>query len=110
MAKAHLTVSQLAHRKLHIAEFKGFNYKTTESQALRLFRPYGGMSCYFQQNIAFVAFKTAQQMQSVCQLRLYMDDNRLLIGRPRVLRSSESASSPTNSTSTLLPKAISIQP
>ena len=49
-------------------------------------------------------------MQSVCQLRLYTDDNRLLTGCPRFLRSSESASSPTNSTSTLLPKAISIQP
>ncbi len=50
IAKAHLSDDQLAYRKLHIAGFKGFNYKTTESQALRLFRPYGGMSCHLQQN------------------------------------------------------------
>ncbi len=84
MAKAHLTDSQLDYRKLHVAGFKGFNYKTTESQALRVFRPYGGMSCVFHQNLAYIAFRTAEQMHSVCQLRLYTEDNRLLTGCPRV--------------------------
>ncbi len=37
VAKAHLTISQLDYRKLHVAGFHGFNYHTTESQALRVF-------------------------------------------------------------------------
>ncbi len=48
-------------------------------------------------------------MQSVCQLRLYTDDGRLLTGRPRVLRSSELSSSQSYNTSPLLPKAMSVQ-
>ena len=84
LARAHFSDSQLDYRKIHVAGFKRFNYKTTESQALRIFRPYGGMTCHFQQNLAFIAFKTADQMHSVCKLRLYTDDNRLLTGRPWV--------------------------
>ena len=59
IAKAHLTISQLEYRQQYVVRFKGFNYKTTASQALRLLRPYGGMSYYFQQNIAYIAFKSA---------------------------------------------------
>src|SRR6266540_4076684 len=89
LIKAHLTDFQLDYRKLHVVGFKGFNYKTMESQALRVFRPYGGMSCQLHQNIAYIAFKTAEQMQSVCQLRLYTDDDRLITRHPRVYRISE---------------------
>ncbi len=46
------------------------------------------MSCYFHQNIAYIAFKTAEQMYSVCDLRLYAEDDRLLSGRPRVSRAN----------------------
>jgi len=37
ISKAHLTDSQLKVRNLHVAGFKDFNYRTTESQALRTF-------------------------------------------------------------------------
>ena len=37
IAQSHLPESQLDYRKKHVAGFKGFHYKTTESQALRLF-------------------------------------------------------------------------
>ena len=59
IAKAHLTNSQLDYRKKYVAGFKGFNHKITESQALRLLRLYGGISCYFQQNLAYITFKSA---------------------------------------------------
>ena len=109
LAKTHLTNTQLEYRKLHVAGFKGFNYKTTESQALRIFRPYGGMTCHFHQNLAFIAFKTADQMHSVCQLRLYTDDNRLLTGRPRVNRANDSPGSSPYTKYTLTSKAMSTQ-
>ena len=83
IAKASLTDSQLDYRKKYVVSFKGFHYRTTESQALRLIRPYGGMYCHFHQNIAYVAFKSSDQMHAVCGLRLYTDDGRLLSGRPR---------------------------
>ncbi len=86
IAKAHFTDRQLEYRKQFVAGFRGFHYKTTESQALRKFRPYGGMSCYFHQNLAYIAFKTYDQMVAACQLRLYTDDDRLLTGRPRLAR------------------------
>ena len=41
------------------------------------------MTCYFQQNLAFVTFKLADQIHSVCRLRIYTKDDRLLTGRPR---------------------------
>src|SRR6266540_232233 len=103
IAKAHLTTTQLDYRKAHVASFKGFNYRTTESQALRLFRPYGGMSCHFHQNIAYLAFKSNEQMHAACQLRLYTDDDRLLSGRPRVLKSSDYSDSLTASSSSNRP-------
>ena len=87
ITKAHLTTTQLDYRKQHVAGFRGFNHRTTESQALRLFRPYGGMSGYFHQNIAYIAFKTYDQMMSACRLRLYTDDDRLITGKPRLIRS-----------------------
>ena len=37
LAKAHLSTFQLDYHKSHVTGFKGFNYKTTESQALRVF-------------------------------------------------------------------------
>ena len=37
LSKIHLTTFQLEYRKSHVAGFKGFNYRTTESQALRVF-------------------------------------------------------------------------
>src|SRR6266540_4326921 len=95
---AHTSInnSHLEQRKLFIAGFRGFNYRTTESQALRIFRPYGGMSCQIHQNMAYIAFKTEEQMQSVCRLRLYTEDNRLLTGRPRVNRAKHSMTPPTS--------------
>ncbi len=48
IARAHLTDSQLKYRQQFVVGFRGFHYQTTESQALRLLRPYGGMTCYFQ--------------------------------------------------------------
>ena len=89
IAQSYLTDSQLEYRKIHVAGFKGFYYKTTESQALRLFRLYGGMSCYFHQNIVYVAFQTADQMHAVCHLRLFMEDDRLLTGCPRFFSKQE---------------------
>ncbi len=102
LAKAQYTDTQLEYHKLHIIGFKGFNYKTTESQALRVFRPYGGMLCQFHQNIAYIAFKTADQMHSICYFRLYTDDDRLLTGHLRICWKGDS--------SILLPKINSTRP
>jgi len=44
--------------------------------------------------MAYIAFKTDEQMQSVCRLRLYTDDNRLLTGRPRVNRVNHNVTPP----------------
>ncbi len=52
------------------------------------------MSCYFHQNLAFIAFKSADQMQSVCQLRLYTEDDRLLTGRPCFLSKQKLSQTP----------------
>ncbi len=68
LTKAHLTDSQLKYHNLHVTSFKSFSYKTTESQALRVFRPYENMSYQLHQNIAYIAFKTNDQMLSVCNL------------------------------------------
>ncbi len=51
------------------------------------------MSCYLYQNIAYIAFKTEEQMHSVCNLRLYTEDDRLLSGRPRVYRANHTSES-----------------
>ncbi len=110
LSKAHLTTSQLDYHKSHVTDFKGFNYKTTESQALRVFRPYRGMSCHFHQNIAYITFKTKDQMHTACHLRLYTDDDRLLTGRSRVLKYSDYDDSvSTTSSSNQLIKAMSTQ-
>ncbi len=109
LAKVHLTDLQLAYHKNHVTGFKGFNYKTMKSQALRLLRPYGRMTCYFHQNIAYIAFKTEEQMHSVCQLRLFTDDDRLLSGRPRVFRTSDLSDSLPMPFTLHTPKAMSRQ-
>ena len=44
------------------------------------------MSCYFHQNIAYIAFKSDAHMHSVCQLRLYTEDDRLLSERSCINR------------------------
>jgi len=41
------------------------------------------MTCYFHQNLAYIAFKSAKQMHSVCSLRIFTDNDRLLTGRSR---------------------------
>ena len=69
-----MTDQQLDYRKLHVAGFRGFAHTVTASQALRILRPYGGMTCYFHQNVAYVAFKTEDQMHNVYSLRLYTDE------------------------------------
>ena len=84
IANAQFSAQQLDYRKHYVVGFRGFHYQTTESQALRLLRPYGGMTCYFHQNLAYIGFKTYDQMIAACQLRLYTDDDRLLTGRPRI--------------------------
>ncbi len=94
IAKAHLSISQLDYRQHYVVGFKGFNHKTTESQALRLLRPYGSMSCHFHNNLAYIAFKSADQMHAVCRLRLYTDDDRLLSGRPRFSSKQEQLQPP----------------
>jgi len=108
IARAHLSDSQLKYRQQYVIGFRGFHYQTTESQALRLLRSYGGMTCYFQQNLAFVAFKSADQMHSVCRLRIYTEDDRLLTGHPRFVRNDEQLQDqPTTRTSSSC-KAMSI--
>src|SRR6266498_3819703 len=107
IAKAHLNDSQLDYRKTYVVGFKGFHHKTTESQALRLLRPYGGMTCYFHQNFAYIAFKSEAQMQAVCNLRLYTDDDRLLTGRPRFQSRPDEAILSTNNNHVPKRKAMS---
>src|SRR6266540_3742733 len=109
IAHTSITNSQLEQRKLFVAGFRGFHYRTTESQALRIFRPYEGMSCQIHQNIAYIAFKTDEQMQSVCRLRLYTDDNRLLTGRPRVNRAKNNVTPPGSPNPHLTIQAMSTQ-
>jgi len=101
IAKAHLSNSQLNYRHQYVVGFRGFHHKITESQALRLLRPYGGMTCYFHQNLAFIAFKSADQMHSVCRLRLYTKDDRLLTGRPKFASNEDQLQThmPTNTLS-----------
>ena len=109
LAKAHYNNHQLAYRKHHVAGFRGFNYKTTESQALRTFRPYGGMTYYFHQNLAYIAFKFHEQMIAACNLRLYTDDDRLLTGRPRIDRYSPSTFASDNTQNSQHHNAMSYQ-
>jgi len=88
IAPAHLSDTQIAYRKEHVAGFKGFPSTTTASQALRTLRPYGGLNCYFHQNIAYIAFKSADIMHRACKLRLYYDEHYLIQGLPRLHRNS----------------------
>ena len=67
------------------------------------------MSCHFHQNLAFIAFKTADQMHSVCNLWLYTDNNRLLTRRPRVNCSSNLSVSPLSTHTSQSSKAMSTQ-
>jgi len=68
IANAQFSDQQLDYQKKYVAVFRGFHYRFTESQALRLLRPYGGMTCYFHQNLAYIGFKTYDQMIAACRL------------------------------------------
>ncbi len=66
------------------------------------------MNCYFYQNIAYIAFKTEEQMHKICDLQIYTDDNTLLIGRPR-LQSSGTSHTANSTEPNLKRKAMSTQ-
>jgi len=64
------------------------------------------MSYYFHQNIAFIAFKSVEQIQSVCRLRLYTEDDHLLTGRPHFLSNQPQLQTPLTNNQPLNRKAI----
>ena len=66
------------------------------------------MTCYFHQNIAYVAFKTEELMNKVCNLRIYADDNTLLRGRPRLQKKCLDTANPIDQ-SIAAPKPMSTQ-
>ncbi len=66
------------------------------------------MTCYFHQNIAYVAFKTEELMNKVCNLRIYADDDTLLRGRPRLQKKRLNTENPIDE-SISAPKPMSTQ-
>jgi len=67
------------------------------------------MTCYFHQNLAYIAFKTYDQMIATCQLRLYMEDDRLLTGRPRIARNFLDVNDSDTTQAYQQPKAMTFQ-
>ncbi len=109
IANVRFSAQQLDYRKQYVAGFRGFHHQTTESQALRQLRPYGRMTCYFHQNLAYIGFKTYDQMIAACQLRLYTDDDRLLTGQPRIAYLPSDFEANDSSSDAQQPKAMNYQ-
>ncbi len=67
------------------------------------------MTCYFHQNLAYIAFKTYDQMIFACRLRLYTDEDRLITGKLRLSRSLLSQSALQVLSTDTHPKAMNYQ-
>ncbi len=67
------------------------------------------MSCYFHQNLAFIAFRTKEQMLDACQLRLYTEDDRLITGQPRLEQRLPSIPTSVTSKENTYHKAMTFQ-
>src|SRR6266542_2562912 len=67
------------------------------------------MTCYFHQNLAYIGFKSYDQMIAACQLRLYTEDDRLLTGRPRIAYPTPASDNQDVSAAITQPKAMSFQ-
>ena len=63
---AHLIDQQIAYHKHYIVGFQGFFHHITECQAFYTIHLYGGLNCYFDQNITYITFKSANLMHWVC--------------------------------------------
>src|SRR6266511_2629518 len=75
---------ELKLRNTYVVGFKGFKQGTTAAHALRTFRPYNGKTCYFHNNIAYIAFTDENSMNKVCQTTI-LDQGYRLTGKIRTL-------------------------
>src|SRR3989337_759170 len=90
----------LKARNNFVAGFKGFKNNTTPAHALRSLRPFGGKSCYFHNNIAYINFETKTEMDKACSQPINVK-NQTLYGKPRKLNNPYN---PPNNIPSYIPK------
>lgn len=90
-----LNIQQLKDRNKFVAGFKGFHKKLTSSQAIRALKPFGGKTCYFHNNIAYIAFESKDAMDKAVQATI-LHQGYKIVGKYRN-SSPQQTSLPNNS-------------